>query len=48
VVKPEEKNLLEDLGLDGSIILRWISRKWDLRGWTGMMWLMIWIGVGHW
>jgi hypothetical protein len=41
VAKPEKKNLLEDLGLDGRIILRWIVSKLDLRAWTRIMWLMI-------
>jgi len=27
-----ERNLLEDPGLDGRIILRWIFRKWDVGG----------------
>jgi len=25
---------LEDPGVDGKIILRWIFRKWDVRAWT--------------
>ena len=29
VVKPEGKRPLEDPGVDGRIILRWIFRKWD-------------------
>jgi len=45
-VKPEKKNLLENLGVDGSKILRWTFRKWDLRAWTGSMWLRI--GTGGW
>jgi len=27
-----------DLGLDGRIILGWISRKWDVCTWTGLGW----------
>jgi len=27
--KPEGRNHLEDPGVDGRIILRWIFRKWD-------------------
>jgi hypothetical protein len=30
VGKPEEKDYLEDTGLDGSVILRCIFRKWDV------------------
>jgi len=27
---------LEDLGVVGRIILRWIFRKWDGQAWTGL------------
>ena len=27
-----------DLGVDGWIILGWISRKWDVGIWTGLGW----------
>jgi len=30
-----------DLGVDGSIILGWISRRWDVGIWTGLCWLRI-------
>jgi hypothetical protein len=32
---------LEDPGLDGTIILRWIFRKWELRAWSESIWLRI-------
>ena len=32
VVKLEGNNHFEDPGIDGKIILRWIFRKWDVRG----------------
>jgi hypothetical protein len=42
-----ERDHLEAPGVDRSIILRWIFRKWDLRAWTGSSWLRIGIGVGR-
>ena len=35
VVKPEGRDHLEDTGVDGRIILRWICRKW-IRGTEGI------------
>jgi hypothetical protein len=29
VGKPEEKRHLEDLGVGGSLVLKWIFEKWD-------------------
>jgi hypothetical protein len=33
---------LEDPGVDGRLIFKWISRKWD-----GLIWLRIGAGGGH-
>jgi len=41
-----ERDHLEDPGVDGRTILRWIFRKWDVRTWTGLSWLRIAIGGG--
>jgi hypothetical protein len=32
-------NHLDDPGVDGRIILRWIFRKWFVSVWTGSIWL---------
>jgi len=36
-----ERDHLEDSGLDGTIMLRWIFRKWDVGVWIGLNWLRI-------
>jgi len=41
VGKPEEKNHWGDLGVDGWIILGWISRRLDVGIWTALGWLRI-------
>ena len=38
VGKPGERDHWGDLGVDGWIILEWISRRWDMGIWTGLAW----------
>ena len=42
-----ERDLLEDPGVDKRIILRWISRKWNVGLWIGFIWLRIGTGGGY-
>jgi len=35
------------LGIDGWMILGWISRRWDVGIWTGLGWSRIETGGGH-
>jgi hypothetical protein len=42
-----ERDHLEDPGINGIIILRWIFGKWNVEAWTGSVWLRIGTSVGH-
>jgi hypothetical protein len=42
-----ERDHLEDPGIDGRIIVRWIFRKWDVGIWTGSSWISIGTGGVH-
>jgi hypothetical protein len=46
-VNVRERDHLEDPGIGGTVILRWIFRKWDGEACTGAIWLMIGTGGGH-
>ena len=46
VGKPEGRNHWGDLDVDGWIILGWISRRWDVGIWTGLVWPRIETGGG--
>jgi hypothetical protein len=35
------KNHLKDKGVEGRLILKWISRKWVVGVWTGSSWIRI-------
>jgi hypothetical protein len=35
----KERDSLEDLGVDGRGIIKWILNKEDMRSWIGLIWL---------
>ena len=41
-----EGDRLEGVGIVWRVILKWISRQWDVRTWTGLIWLRIETGGG--
>ena len=47
VGKPEGRDRWGNLGVDGWIILGWMSRRWDVGMWTGLGWPRIGTGGGR-
>jgi len=47
VGKPEGRSHWGHPGVDGWIILGWISRRWDVGIWTGLGWPRIETGGGR-
>jgi len=43
----KERDHWGDLGVEGWIILEWISRRWDVGIWTGLGWPRIGAGGGR-
>jgi hypothetical protein len=38
---PKERDHLEDLSVDGRIVMKWILKECDGTVWTGFIWLRI-------
>jgi len=38
---------LEDLSVDGRIMLKWMFKRWGGEAWTGLLWLKTGAGGGR-
>ena len=43
---PEERDHLKDPDIHGSIIIKWILKKWDGKAWNRLTWLTTETGGG--
>jgi hypothetical protein len=34
----KEREHLENIGIDGMIIIKWNFKRWDVKAWTGLIW----------
>jgi hypothetical protein len=41
VLDLKEGGYLKDVGVDGKVIYKWIFKKCQEKGWTGLIWLRI-------
>jgi hypothetical protein len=41
-----ERDHLDDLDVEGRMMLKWILRKWDEEAWTRLLWIRIRTGGG--
>jgi hypothetical protein len=46
LMKPEGRRPLGNPDINGRIILKWISKKWNGGAWTGLIWFRIRAGGG--